>query len=186
MPQDPVSTSPHPTPAEDATAGPVGVNHIVLNVRHIGRSHTFWTDVLGFRQVGALERTGGPMRFYAGRGGNHHDIALMELAAPADSDAATAPSQPALNHVAIEYGDQESWLAQLRRLQAAGVAFQDRINHGTSHSVYVQDPDGHGVEVMYSLPPDQWQGDINAALNHLAVLPRDGDDALADPQTPHF
>ena len=173
--------------APNTTGGPVGLNHIVLNVRDLERAHAFWTNVMGFHRVGALERDGAqPMRFYAGRGGNHHDLALMEIAAADGSPETTAGPRPGMNHLAVEYGDPDSWQAQLARLQAAGVPFQARINHGMSHSVYIQDPDGHGVEVMYTLPPEQWQGDINAALNHLDVLPREGAAALADPQTPRF
>lgn len=168
---------------------PVGVNHLVLNVTDLERSHRFWTDVMGFQQVGELEpkpdaKRPMEMRFYAGRGGNHHDIALMQI--PEPERWSMAASQPGLNHVAVEYGDRESWLAQIRNLQEAGVPFRSRINHGMSHSVYIQDPDGHGIEVIYTLPPEQWQGDINAALNYLDVLPREGEEALDDPETPRF
>ena len=60
-----------------AAVTPLGLNHLVLNVRDIEASHHFWTEMLGFRQVGALGR----MRFYSGeRDGrlHHHDIALVE------------------------------------------------------------------------------------------------------------
>ena len=173
---------------------PVGVNHLVLNVTDLERSHRFWTEVMGFQQVGELDpkpdaKRPMEMRFYAGRGGNHHDLALMQIpgatAVEADRWSMTA-SQPGLNHVAVEYGDRESWLAQIRSLQAAGVSFRSRINHGMSHSVYIQDPDGHGIEVIYTLPPEQWQGGVNEALNYLEVLPREGEEALADPETPTF
>ena len=33
---------------------PVGVNHVVLNVRDIEESHRFWTEIVGLKQVGAL------------------------------------------------------------------------------------------------------------------------------------
>lgn len=31
---------------------PVGLNHVVLNVRDMDESHAFWTEILGFKQVG--------------------------------------------------------------------------------------------------------------------------------------
>ena len=55
-----------------------------------------------------------------------------------------------------------------------------------THSVYINDPDGHGIEVLYELPREQWEGDINAALNYAEVLPTEGADALVDEPTPAF
>ena len=34
---------------------PRGINHLVLNVRNIEESHHFWSDLLGFKQVGKLK-----------------------------------------------------------------------------------------------------------------------------------
>ena len=36
------------------TITPVGVNHLVLNVRDIEESHRFWTEIIGLKQVGEL------------------------------------------------------------------------------------------------------------------------------------
>ena len=33
---------------------PVGLNHLVLNVRNIEESHRFWTEIVGFKQVGEI------------------------------------------------------------------------------------------------------------------------------------
>jgi len=57
--------------APDGAQRPTGLNHVVLNVRDIEESHRFWTDILGFRQVGASrpDKDGSPhpqMRFYSG------------------------------------------------------------------------------------------------------------------------
>src|SRR6185437_16958076 len=77
-----------PMPNDQAgPVAPVGLNHLVLNVRDIEESHRFWTEMLGFKQVGAVrarpDRPNPPkMRFYSGDHGegrlNHHDIALVE------------------------------------------------------------------------------------------------------------
>ena len=59
---------------------PHSINHLVLNVKDIERSHRFWTEIIGFKQVGggSPRPDGSPgMRFYAGQGGSqHHDLAL--------------------------------------------------------------------------------------------------------------
>ena len=43
-----------PTSATRVASTPVGLNHLVINVRDIEESHRFWTELLGFRQTGAL------------------------------------------------------------------------------------------------------------------------------------
>ena len=42
--------------AKSEPALPVGVNHIVLNVRDIEQSHEFWTDIVGLRLVGEFRQ----------------------------------------------------------------------------------------------------------------------------------
>ena len=173
---------------------PRGINHLVLNVRNMEVSHRFWTEVMGFRCVAELkpvpERKRPKMRFYSGVDATgrvtHHDLALAEVETPAtNGDAPTGewsmtPTRVGLNHVAILWPDRESWLRQLAWLRARGVAFHRRVNHGMTHSVYVSDPDGHGIEVLYELPREVWEGDIDGAQNFAEILPTEGDESLID------
>ena len=171
---------------------PRGINHVVLNVRDLEVSHRFWTEIMGFRCVAELKPTPGrvrpKMRFYSGvdaRGDvTHHDLALAEIpAGAADAPPETwdlMPRRTGINHVAIAWPDRESWLRQLAFLRARGVTFHRRINHGMTHSVYVSDPDGHGIEVLYELPREVWRGDIDAAQNFAEVLPTEGEAAMVD------
>jgi catechol-2,3-dioxygenase len=150
------------------------VNHLVLNVRDIEASHRFYTEILGFEQCGALTHTM-TMRFYRGDPSHHHDIALVQVAdpdsAPAPDRWSMMPKRVGVNHIAIGYPDRESFLAQLRHLKANGVEFIVRGNHGMTHSAYIADPDGYGIEVLYELPEDVWAGDVDAALNYFERLP---------------
>ena len=165
-----------------AAVTPRGVNHLVLNVRDIDESHRFWCDLLGFKQVGELHpRADGipsmTMRFYSGvvDDVNHHDIALVErpgLPAP-PAEWSMFDGACAINHIAITYPDRESWLEQVQFLKDSGVNMNLRVNHGMTHSVYINDPNGYGVEVLYDLPIEVWQGDIDGALNYAQVLPPD-------------
>jgi len=169
---------------------PVGLNHLVLNVRNIEESHRFWTEVLGFRQVGELkptERRPNPpkMRFYSGNrsgGTHHHDVALVEnTALPEPPKEWSMYNMPlAVNHIAITLPNRDAWLKQLAYLQKRGVKFDRRVNHGMTHSLYIHDPNGYGVELLYDLPREMWEGDIDAALNWVEVLPTDGPQALVD------
>src|SRR5258708_17875791 len=76
-------------PSKPQTSGsptPVGVNHVVLNVRDIEESHKFWTELVVLKQGGALRPRADmgavpDMQFYSGdhdRKITHHDVALVE------------------------------------------------------------------------------------------------------------
>jgi catechol 2,3-dioxygenase len=173
----------------EATTTPVGINHVVLNVRDIEESHKFWTEIVGLKQVGALHPRAemGPtpkMQFYSGDHGGkytHHDVALVEnpnLPPPKDWALFNAPV--AINHVAIAMPSREAFVAKLADLQAKGVKFNMRVNHGVTHSVYINDPNGYGVELLYELPREMWEGDIDGAINYFEPLPTEGDEALKD------
>ncbi len=168
-------------PAEAVTPG--GINHLVINVRDMEESHKFWTEVLGFKQVGQSSRRN--MRFYSGDHGgrmNHHDIALCENpnlpTPPADWQMFDMPV--AINHIAIMMPNREAWLKQLAFLRKKGVKFHRRVNHGMTHSLYISDPNGYGVEVLYELPREVWGNNIQGALDYAEGLPTEGDAAFVD------
>lgn len=158
---------------------PCGLNHIVLNVRDLDRSHRFWTECLGFRQVGTSRRLGpdgkplARMHFYSGeRDGklSHHDVALVERPLPA-ADPAEQPL--VLDHVAVTYPSREAWLRQIGFLTARGVPLHGRIDRGATCSIHLADPDGNEIELVYELPRALWEGDIDAALNQAVRVPID-------------
>jgi catechol 2,3-dioxygenase len=171
---------------------PVGLNHLVINVRNLEESHRFWTETLGFKQVGEVRPRPGravtpKMRFYSGDHGggrmNHHDIALVEnpsLPEPPKDWSMYGGPPCAVNHIAIALPDRETWLRQLDYLQRKGVKFDRRVEHGMTHSLYIHDPNGYGVELLYELPREVWEGDIDGALNYSISLPTEGPDALQD------
>ena len=159
---------------------PRGVNHLVLNVRNMAESHHFWSDLLGFKQVGALHpRSDGipsmSMQFYSGvvDDVNHHDVALVERAGLPEPPEQWSmfDGACAVNHIAITYPDRESWLEQVQFLKDQGVKMNLRVDHGMTHSVYINDPNGYGVEVLYELPQEVWHHDIDGALNWAKRLP---------------
>jgi catechol 2,3-dioxygenase len=171
---------------------PRGINHLVLNVRNLEASHKFWTEIIGFKCVAALKPIPGrkrpKMRFYSGVDAHgdvtHHDLALAEIAQTGESGSPEEwnlmSNRPGINHVAICWPDRESWLKQVAFLQSKGVPFHRRVNHGMTHSVYISDPDGHGIEVLYELPREVWGGDIDGAQNYAENLPTEGAEALID------
>ena len=164
---------------------PVAVNHIVLNVRDIEESQRFWTEIIGLRLVGQLratpERPNPPkMRFYsADHGGkpSHHDIALVEQPNLPPTDPAV-PNQ--IHHVALTLPNREAWLAQLAFMQARDIKFERRVEHGPTHSLYVRDPNGYGVELLYETPRETWEHNIDASVNYYVAMPTEGPAALQD------
>ena len=170
-------------------ASPVGINHVVLNVRDMEASHQFWTEIVGLKQVGALhpraEMGKTPkMQFYSGDHDGkftHHDVALVENPnLPPPSEWGLFDKPGAINHIAIAMPSREAFVAKLAELQAKGVKFNMRVNHGVTHSVYISDPNGYGVELLYELPREMWENDIDAGINYFQPLPTEGAEALAD------
>jgi catechol 2,3-dioxygenase len=160
-----------------AAQTPCGLNHLVLNVRDLDAAHWFWTEMLGFRQVGTLRRPGpdgkprARMRFYSGEQDGKlrlHDIALVEQTS-LSADHAEHPQR--LNHVAIGYPTQDAWQKQIDFLLERGVALHGRVDRGVTSSIHLTDPDGNEIELVHELPRALWEGDIDAALNRAMERP---------------
>lgn len=154
--------------------GGARISHLVLNVRDIEASHRFYTEVLGFEQCADLSHSM-TMRFYRASEASHHDIALVQIlnpeSYPPPMEWSMGPDRPAgVNHIAIGFPDRETWLAQLKHMAELEVKVHVRGNHGMTHSAYISDPDGHGIEVLYDLPEEVWSGDVDAALNYFEYL----------------
>jgi catechol-2,3-dioxygenase len=166
-----------PATVTEASAGPT-LNHLVINVMDLHESERFYTEVLGFERVGILERNPDGMRFYAGKGNlHHHALALVQLPNPEQHSVPQwdmlGPKERGINHIAIAYPDREAWLKQLAWMQKNNVEFKIRLDHGMTHSVYITDPNGYGLEILYELPQEVWEGDINAALNYAELVEGD-------------
>jgi catechol-2,3-dioxygenase len=129
------------------------------------------------------------MRFYSCDHGDgrlsHHDLALLENPdlPPSPTDWSMVGMRCAVNHIALAYPDRESWLRQLAFLQSKGVKFDLRVEHGMTHSLYIHDPNGYGIELLYELPREVWENDIDGALNYSVRLPTEGPQALVDRQS---
>ncbi len=168
---------------------PDAINHLVLNVSDLDASHEFWSELVGFQEVVSIKNpeTGKPRaRFYQSKAGTgHHDLALFQvmnpdLFKPAMEEWSMAARQLGVNHVAIKYHDRDEWLQQIAYLQSKGVKFHVRTDHGMTHSAYISDPDGYGIEILYEVPQEFWGPNPAAAVIWGRRLPNEGPEALED------
>ena len=60
--------------------------------------------------------------------------------------------------------------------------FWDRLDRSGECWLWTgaKDPNGYGVELLYELPREMWERDIDAGLNYLKLLPTEGPEALVD------
>lgn len=162
-----------------------GINHLVLCVRDIEASERFYTEGLGWERCGVLHGNRvTDMRFYRASPEHHHHLALMQIddvsQEPPLRTWNLAKSHGAINHFAVTYPDRDSFVQQLRYMESKGVEFAVRGDHGMTHSAYVVSPDGVGVEILYEVPAEAWEGDVDAALNHFTPMPTSGPEAFED------
>jgi catechol-2,3-dioxygenase len=129
------------------------LNHAVLYVRDLGRSVSFYRDVMGFRVVDMTPDGFRGAAFLQGPDStNDHDLGLFEIGAAA-GDSPAGRSAVGLYHLAWEV----ETLADLETLMVAlanANALVGSSDHGTTKSLYGQDPDGLEFEVVWLIPAD--------------------------------
>lgn len=131
------------------------VGHVVLKVRDLERSARFYRDVLGLKEV-ARGNFGRPMAFFS-TGENHHDIAVLEVGPDAPLPQSGGVG---LYHVALVIGTTLDELrAAKAHLEAHGYTKLRLTDHKVTQSIYLDDPDGNGVELYVNADPAIWRED---------------------------
>lgn len=144
--------SPSPT-AATPYAVPTGtrIGHIHLQVTDLDRALAFYQGVLGFE---LMQRYGEQAAFLSA-GGYHHHIGLNTWHSlggrPAQHEGAAG-----LFHAAILYPTRADLGRVLRQLRAAGYPLSGAADHGVSEALYLDDPDGNGLELYWDRPATEW------------------------------
>jgi len=126
------------------------MGHVHLKVSDLDRSLKFYCGVLGFE---LMQRLGSQAAFLSA-GGYHHHIGLNTW----ESAGGSAPpaGTTGLYHLAIVYPERADLADALRRLMGADIPLTGASDHGVSEALYLNDPDGNGVELYWDKPMDQW------------------------------
>jgi catechol-2,3-dioxygenase len=158
------------------------LNHAVLYVRDVERSVAFYRDVLGFAPITEMGGLRGAAFLRAPGSTNDHDLGLFELGAAAGPSGA-GRNTVGLYHLAWEVDT----LADLRDLAGhltdAG-ALVGASDHGTTKSLYGQDPDGLEFEIAWIVPADRLDDAALQARTRIGRLDLDAEMARYGADTP--
>ena len=70
-----------------------------------------------------------------------------------------------LYHTAIAYPTRRDLALILKRLLEADYPLSGASDHGVSEAIYLNDPDGNGVELYWDKPKDEWPVEADGSLN---------------------
>src|SRR5262245_3288580 len=133
-----------------------------------------------------MQRMGDQAAFISA-GGYHHHIGLNTW----ESAGGSRPPRgtTGLYHHAILYPNRRSLADAVRRLLDAGWPLTGASDHGVSEAIYLDDPDGNGVELYRDRPPEQWprtaSGELELTLDRLdlgSLLAEAGAPATEEPR----
>jgi len=138
------------------------IGNVRLRVADIDDLAAFYERVIGLR---AVERDGELVRL-----GPEGGEPLIELV-PAPG-APRAPSfSTGLFHLAVLVPERVELARSLQRVAGAGWRLTGASDHLVSEALYLQDPEGNGIEIYRDRPRGQWNRD-NGELR-MATLPLD-------------
>jgi len=135
------------------------IGHVHLKVSNLERSLEFYRDLLGFE----LTTMYGNQAAFISAGGYHHHIGLntwhSKDAPPASNDGV------GLYHTAILYPTRKDLAIIYNRLRSACYPLTGASDHGVSEALYLDDPDGNGVELYWDRPKELWTSNDNGSLD---------------------
>ena len=161
----PLSAAPQPASPQ------ARIGHVHLKVADLDRAIGFYSGVLG---LDVMQKFGHQAAFLS-MGGYHHHLGLNTW----ESQGGTPPppGHTGLYHTAFLYPTRADLADAVRRVLAAGYPLAGKADHGVSQAVYLDDPDGNGVELYWDKPRDEWPLDqdgklamVNAPLDLEALM----------------
>jgi catechol 2,3-dioxygenase len=168
-----------PRPIDPGTT----IGHVHLRTADIDRIRAFYVDILGFNVISEFRDIPGwgtvGDALFLSAGGYHHHLGFNTW------KSAGGPPQPdgvaGLHHVAINYPTRAALADAVRRLQAVDWPLRQLADHGTHEAIYLSDPDGNDLELMWDRPFEAWPRDAVGRLDAQMGPELDLDDLLAEP-----
>jgi catechol 2,3-dioxygenase len=134
------------------------IGHVHLKVADLERALGFYRDILGFE----VTQRYGSQAVFVSAGGYHHHIGLNTW----ESRGGTPPppGHTGLYHTAILFPNRLELARVLARVVKANYPLTGASDHGVSEAIYLDDPDGNGVELYRDRPREEWAFDKNGNL----------------------
>jgi catechol 2,3-dioxygenase len=141
------------------------IGHVHLKVADIERSLRFYCGILGFKLMAKM----GNQAAFIAAGDYHHHIGLNTWESAGGTPP--PPGHTGLYHHAILFPTRKSLAEALKRLIEAGHPLTGASDHGVSEALYLDDPDGNGVELYRDRPMSEWpraaDGSLTMYSHHL-------------------
>jgi catechol 2,3-dioxygenase len=149
------------------------IGHVHLKVSDLDKSLAFYRDLLGFE----LTMMYGDQAAFISAGGYHHHIGLNTWHS---KDAPPAQQHGVgLYHTAILYPTRRDLAVVFDRLRTAQYPMTGASDHGVSEALYLNDPDGNGVELYWDRPKEKWPVNADGTLT-MYTRPLDLHDLLSE------
>ena len=146
------------------------IGHVHLNVSDLGRSIAFYKDVLGLEVVLQM-----PKIAFLSSNGYHHHVALDSRSAGKQASL----EHQGLHHFALRHETRSELAGSVRRAQAARVAISRAADFYVLEAVFVNDPDGNGIELSWDRPRESWPQDWASPTGLGTPRPLDIEELLA-------
>lgn len=129
------------------------IGHVHLKVSDLDKALSFYKDLLGFE----ITQRYGTQAVFLSAGGYHHHLGLNTWYS---KNGKPAPANTTgLFHTAILYPTRKDLAVAVKRLIDAGYPLTGASDHGVSEAIYLNDPDGNGVELYWDKPKELWPFD---------------------------
>jgi len=134
------------------------IGHSHLKVADLNKALSFYQDILGFE----IMQWFGDSAVFLSAGGYHHHIGLNTWYS---KGAGPAPQNTCgLFHTAILYSTRKELAIALQQILNANYPLTGASDHGVSEAIYLDDPDGNGVEIYWDKPRSNWPVDTAGNL----------------------